>query len=567
MANPDLINPQVVSLSLSNSLRSGNVALDMVISALICLVIPLIFQHGLHFLKRIVDTIYSALFAPKAPAGVSRCIVTKSFRNTWGHLHNEDKNHILHKAILMYVKTAHSKWLETLDAAKVTLLETSEGCWSDEEDEDESANLSHAERQLKRLQLTTMPRDSRFIDIEPGLQLSVNEGEEEEDEDEGNNNGNNKNNKSLSAKKTVRITVSCTDAGSSDRTPADRIDAFISSAYTAYQQRVAKKNKNRRFMLGMAARGRMATEGEDGDKKTSSLLFNKYLLADDKTFTSLFIPQKTDLLNLLDDFSNKTGKFAIPGFPQKLGLLLHGPPGTGKTSLIKAIAQHTGRHIVSIPLKRIKTNQQLMELMFSGEFPVVGEDMSMKLPFSKIIFTLEDVDAASEIVRDRRQHTPPSPCPSLDADDIEAKVMASSGGGASLGGGKDGKLDIGPSLGLKWLEPDDELDLAGLLNALDGVVDSPGRIVVMTTNHPEKLDPALIRPGRINMKLRLGNLMLPQALQMVEHYCGALESSSRMEFQKVFPEGCVSPAELEELCAETSSIEELMSRLKQKLSH
>ena len=43
---------------------------------------------------------------------------------------------------------------------------------------------------------------------------------------------------------------------------------------------------------------------------------------------------------------------------------------------------------------------------------------------------------------------------------------------------------------------------AGLLNVLDGVVDCPNRIVVLTTNHPEKLDPALIRPGRINKKVQ-----------------------------------------------------------------
>lgn len=45
---------------------------------------------------------------------------------------------------------------------------------------------------------------------------------------------------------------------------------------------------------------------------------------------------------------------------------------------------------------------------------------------------------------------------------------------------------------------DDCLSLAGLLNVLDGVVDTPGRLLVFSTNHPERLDPALIRPGRIN---------------------------------------------------------------------
>ena len=44
----------------------------------------------------------------------------------------------------------------------------------------------------------------------------------------------------------------------------------------------------------------------------------------------------------------------------------------------------------------------------------------------------------------------------------------------------------------------------GLLNVLDGVVDSPGRIVIMTTNFPDALDAALIRPGRMDKKIHLG---------------------------------------------------------------
>ena len=64
----------------------------------------------------------------------------------------------------------------------------------------------------------------------------------------------------------------------------------------------------------------------------------------------------------------------------------------------------------------------------------------------------------------------------------------------------------------------DKLDLSGLLNVLDGVVDCPNRILIMTTNHPEKLDPALIRPGRIDKIIYLGYLQAPEAKEMVEHY-------------------------------------------------
>ena len=74
----------------------------------------------------------------------------------------------------------------------------------------------------------------------------------------------------------------------------------------------------------------------------------------------------------LDHFENKTGKYAIDGYPHKLGLLLYGPPGTGKTSLIKALAQKTARHVVNIPLARIKTNQELMDIVFDQLFKVVA---------------------------------------------------------------------------------------------------------------------------------------------------------------------------------------------------
>ena len=64
----------------------------------------------------------------------------------------------------------------------------------------------------------------------------------------------------------------------------------------------------------------------------------------------------------------------------------------------------------------------------------------------------------------------------------------------------------------------DDLNLSGILNVLDGVVDTPGRMLIITTNHPEILDPALIRPGRIDKQLMLGYMEGVDVVSMVEHY-------------------------------------------------
>merc|ERR1719265_2621426 len=99
--------------------------------------------------------------------------------------------------------------------------------------------------------------------------------------------------------------------------------------------------------------------GIEDEKSKGKKSYKRYALSEDKTFETLFIPNKQDLIRLTDNFLEKQDKFAIRGFPHKLGLLLHGPPGTGKTSFIKCLAQYTRRNIVNVPLSRISTNQEL----------------------------------------------------------------------------------------------------------------------------------------------------------------------------------------------------------------
>merc|ERR1719499_2566305 len=65
------------------------------------------------------------------------------------------------------------------------------------------------------------------------------------------------------------------------------------------------------------------------------------------------------------------------------------------------MAHHTKRSIVDVPLARISTNQELMDIMFDQQYQVEGEEVSIKLAFKDVIFVMEDIDAASKVVQRR----------------------------------------------------------------------------------------------------------------------------------------------------------------------
>jgi chaperone BCS1 len=135
------------------------------------------------------------------------------------------------------------------------------------------------------------------------------------------------------------------------------------------------------------------------------------------------------------------------GVPHRRGYLLHGEPGVGKSSLVLALASHLGRQLYTLNLGGILGDQALISAL--GEVPAGA------------ILLIEDIDATRASAR-------------RDA-------------------GKKKKDDEGV-LGASQ---------SALLNALDGVASADGRLLVMTTNRPEDLDPALVRPGRVDLTEKL----------------------------------------------------------------
>lgn len=165
---------------------------------------------------------------------------------------------------------------------------------------------------------------------------------------------------------------------------------------------------------------------------------------------------KDMLLADCKDFLCSEDWYAERGIPFRRGYLLHGVPGSGKTSLIHSLAGELGLdiYVVSLSSKGMSDNT-LTTLM--GHVP------------SRCILLLEDLDAA--FTR------------SVSRDASSTGAPTASNTNSTTNETNDGST----------------LSLSGLLNSLDGVAAAEGRLLFATTNHIERLDPALSRPGRMDV--------------------------------------------------------------------
>lgn len=168
--------------------------------------------------------------------------------------------------------------------------------------------------------------------------------------------------------------------------------------------------------------------------------------------------------------------YATRGIPYRRGYLFHGPPGTGKTSLAYALAGIFGLDIYNISLLEPTLTESDLNRLFNN------------LP-QRCIVLLEDIDSAGLLRDEKSDHDDNTTNPNnKKKEEFSAETLAKA---LTTANRKQKQAD----------ETKQGISLSGLLNAIDGVATHEGRVLVMTTNHPEKLDDALIRPGRVDMQV------------------------------------------------------------------
>jgi mitochondrial chaperone BCS1 len=180
------------------------------------------------------------------------------------------------------------------------------------------------------------------------------------------------------------------------------------------------------------------------------------------------------------------------GIPFRRGYLLYGAPGSGKTSIIHSLAGELGVDIYVISLSKNGFDDNSLNSLISS------------LP-EHCIVTMEDIDATFTHGLTRN----------TELEDPRHRGFLQSGRHSSKGGYDDYEEQ---GRGHANEAKDTRITLSGLLNALDGVSAQEGRLLFATTNRYHLLDPALIRPGRMDVHVEFRLASQYQARELYKRF-------------------------------------------------
>ena len=193
------------------------------------------------------------------------------------------------------------------------------------------------------------------------------------------------------------------------------------------------------------------------------------------------------IANDVKEFVNSKDWYATRGIPYRRGYLLHGPPGCGKSSFVMALAGLMNYHIAMLNLCDPALTDERLQYLLAHAPP-------------RSLLLLEDIDGAA----------------------VSSGESVSQSSSSYMG----------------------RLTFSGLLNALDGVAASDERIIFMTTNHKDVLPPALIRPGRVDLKIRVGLATKNQLERMFLRFFPG-EDTKAIEFGAILASTPLSMAEVQ----------------------
>ncbi|XP_061345316.1 AAA-ATPase ASD, mitochondrial-like isoform X2 [Gastrolobium bilobum] len=229
--------------------------------------------------------------------------------------------------------------------------------------------------------------------------------------------------------------------------------------------------------------------------------------------------KKEEIINDLVKFRNGKDYYAKIGKAWKRGYLLYGPPGTGKSTMIAAMANFMNYDVYDLELTAVKENTDLRKLLIETS--------------SKSIIVIEDIDCSLDLTGQRKKKK------EKDEEDGEVPKNPTK---------KDEEEENKGS----------KVTLSGLLNFIDGIWSACGgeRIIIFTTNFVEKLDPALIRRGRMDKHIELSYCCYEAFKVLANNYLDVESHSLFPTIEKLLGETNMTPADVAENLMPKSIIED-----------
>jgi hypothetical protein len=331
------------------------------------------------------------------------------------------------------------------------------------------------------------------------------------------------------------------------------IKKYIDNITNIYLKTIKDCRANKRFIYTLNNAKLTSNNDDDDENYSLNNRWNEDVFESAKTFNNLFFDGKKSLKDTIDYFKNNKKWYYDKGIKYTLGIGLLGPPGTGKTSLIKAIANYLDCHIIILSLKLIKTKRQLDKFFFENKYNSKNEDDSIS--FDKKIIVMEDIDCIGDIILDRNKKgvasnnmKESSSSDNLKLGDVIRSVV-------EMNNDDTNKI-------LTKLSDDEPITLDDILNVFDGIRETPGRILIISSNHYDKLDPALIRPGRIDVTLELTNASYNTISELYTHLFNKEIDLEKLKNVKEFH---YSPAELINMYILHKEEDEFMNKLLEKV--
>ena len=268
----------------------------------------------------------------------------------------------------------------------------------------------------------------------------------------------------------------------------EELRAFIKKVEYNYTIKMQNKLGDRLYYFNDISTGKI--NKNDYNKLPPFVSFTMKPFVTNRMFKNIIGVESKMIERRVNFFKKNKKWYDDKGIPYTLGLLLSGPPGGGKTSTIKCVANEMGRHIINVKLHKHITRIQMENLFFNDTINVTqnGKSEQFIIPIYNRIYVFEDIDCQeNDIVLERKETLP-------ELIEKEKPIR---------------EEDV---------TQNEKLSLSCLLNILDGILETPGRIIIMTTNFPKLLDKALIRPGRIDLICEFTKCTNEMIIEFIESF-------------------------------------------------